>query len=53
MVIVHLYLEEGPDCVKKLNGMFAFAICDLRDFLPILLVARDHFCDQAVRSTEV
>ena len=42
-VIVHLYEEEGPDCVKKLNGMFAFAICDLRDSSPILFVARDHF----------
>lgn len=42
-VIIHLYEEEGPDCVKRLNGMFAFAICDLRSAPPILFVARDHF----------
>jgi asparagine synthase (glutamine-hydrolysing) len=42
-VIVHLYEEEGPDCVKRLNGMFAFAICDLRGATPVLFVARDHF----------
>jgi asparagine synthase (glutamine-hydrolysing) len=42
-VIIHLYEEEGPDCVKRLNGMFAFAICDLRGGTPILFVARDHF----------
>jgi asparagine synthase (glutamine-hydrolysing) len=42
-VIVHLYEEEGPDCVKRLNGMFAFAICDLRSGTPTLFVARDHF----------
>ncbi|MFH1073510.1 MAG: asparagine synthase B [Candidatus Firestonebacteria bacterium] len=27
-VILHLYEEEGPECIKKLDGMFAFAICD-------------------------
>jgi len=42
-VIVHLYEQEGPDCVKRLNGMFAFAICDLRSATPTLFVARDHF----------
>jgi asparagine synthase (glutamine-hydrolysing) len=42
-VIVHLYEQEGPDCVKRLNGMFAFAIYDLRSATPTLFVARDHF----------
>ena len=42
-VIVHLYEEEGPECVKRLDGMFAFAICDCRTAVPTLFVARDHF----------
>lgn len=41
--IVHLYEELGADCVTRLNGMFAFAICDLRGTQPILFMARDHF----------
>jgi asparagine synthase (glutamine-hydrolysing) len=40
-VILHLYEETGPECVKRLNGMFAFAIFD-RDGRKIVL-ARDHF----------
>jgi asparagine synthase (glutamine-hydrolysing) len=42
-VILHLYEQEGPDCVKRLNGMFALAICDLRSSTPTLFMARDHF----------
>lgn len=41
-VILHLYEQEGAGCVKRLNGMFAFAICDLRS-RPALFMARDHF----------
>jgi len=37
--IVHLYEEYGPDCVKLLRGMFAFAIWDRRNRL--LFAARD------------
>lgn len=42
-VIVHLYEEEGTECVQRLNGMFAFAICDLRGARPLIFMARDHF----------
>ncbi len=42
-VVLRLYEEEGPDCVKRLNGMFALAICDLRRGTPSLFLARDHF----------
>ena len=42
-VILHLYEQDGPECVKRLNGMFAFAICDLRSGSPTLFLARDHF----------
>ncbi|MCH8195200.1 MAG: asparagine synthase (glutamine-hydrolyzing) [Chloroflexi bacterium] len=40
-VIIHLYEEDGPDCVKRLRGMFAFGLYDLRR--ERLLLARDHF----------
>jgi asparagine synthase (glutamine-hydrolysing) len=42
-VVIHLYEQEGEDCVQRLNGMFAFAICDLRLGKPELFLARDHF----------
>jgi asparagine synthase (glutamine-hydrolysing) len=42
-VVIHLYEQEGEDCVRRLNGMFAFAICDLRSGKPELFLARDHF----------
>jgi asparagine synthase (glutamine-hydrolysing) len=38
-VILHQYEQDGTDCVKKLNGMFAFAIWD--EFNKTLLLARD------------
>jgi asparagine synthase (glutamine-hydrolysing) len=41
--VVHLYEEYGVDCLNRLNGMFALAICDLRGPSPKLLLARDHF----------
>src|SRR5712664_1656636 len=42
-VVLRLYETEGPDFVKRLNGIFAFAICDLRSGRPTLMLARDHF----------
>ena len=36
-VILHLYREKGPECVKELDGMFAFAIFDGDNFM----LARD------------
>jgi asparagine synthase (glutamine-hydrolysing) len=42
-VVLHLYEQDGADCVKRLKGMFAFAICDLRSGTPTLFMARDHF----------
>ena len=35
--ILHLYREKGPDCVKELDGMFAFAISNGDNFM----LARD------------
>jgi asparagine synthase (glutamine-hydrolysing) len=42
-VLIHLYEQEGAECVHRLKGMFAFAICDLRSGRPELFLARDHF----------
>jgi asparagine synthase (glutamine-hydrolysing) len=38
-VIIHAYEEEGPDFVKKLNGMFVFIIYDKK--IDRLFIARD------------
>jgi asparagine synthase (glutamine-hydrolysing) len=35
--ILNLYREKGPDCVKELDGMYAFAVFDGDDFM----MARD------------
>ena len=42
-VIVHAYEEWGPDCAARFNGMWAFAIADLREGDGRLVLCRDHF----------
>jgi len=39
--LLYLYEQDGVDCVRRLNGMFAFAIWD--QARQQMFVARDHF----------
>lgn len=40
-ILLNMYITYGKDCLKKLNGMFAFAIYD--KYNKSLFLARDHF----------
>jgi asparagine synthase (glutamine-hydrolysing) len=40
-VVVHAYEEHGVECVRRLNGIFAFAVWEQRQRR--LVAARDHF----------
>ena len=42
-VIVHAYEQWGADCAARFNGMWAFAIADLREGDGKLVLCRDHF----------
>ena len=42
-VIVHAYEEWGTACAARFNGMWAFAIADLREAGGKLILNRDHF----------
>jgi asparagine synthase (glutamine-hydrolysing) len=45
-VILHLYEDVGTDCVKKLRGMFGFALWDSKE--KTLMLARDHLGQKPV-----
>ena len=40
-VLLYLFIKEGPECCRKLNGFFAFAVYDNRE--QTLCIARDRY----------
>lgn len=40
-ILPYLYMKYGKDFVEHLDGMFSIAVIDLRDALPILILAVD------------
>jgi len=40
-VLLRMYLEYGPECIRSLNGMFAFVLYDRET--KRIMAARDHF----------
>ncbi len=42
-VLLYAYQHYGEDCFRRLNGIFAFAVLDLRGSQPLLLLVRDRF----------
>jgi asparagine synthase (glutamine-hydrolysing) len=44
--IVHLYEEEGPNCLERLRGMFCFALWDAR--VRRLIIGRDRIGEKPV-----
>ena len=50
-VIVHQYEEEGENCFKKINGMFAIALWDKKE--EKLILARDRYGEKPLYWTGV